>query len=65
MSKRTRLIAALPVAAALAAGTLAIVGVQSADAGQDPAKPKRTSAVVAADAPDLGPNVDVFDPSMS
>ncbi|MGW5866999.1 coagulation factor 5/8 type domain-containing protein [Streptomyces sp. NPDC055239] len=59
---------ALPVAAALAlaAGTLALVGVQSADAGQSAAEPKgERSATVAADAPDLGPNVDVFDPSMS
>ena len=58
---------ALPAAAALAlaAGTLALVGVQSADAGQSSSESKSGSATVAADAPDLGPNVDVFDPSMS
>ncbi|WP_261801620.1 coagulation factor 5/8 type domain-containing protein [Streptomyces sp. ISID311] len=56
---------ALPAAAAslvLAAGTVALLSVQSASAGPEHIKPQ--NHITAADAPDLGPNVDIFDPSM-
>ncbi|WP_328535761.1 coagulation factor 5/8 type domain-containing protein [Streptomyces sp. NBC_00344] len=53
-----------PVAAAflLAAGALGVISVQNADAGQPSPDSRVTSS---ASDPDFGPNVDVFDPSMS
>ncbi|GAA0470993.1 coagulation factor 5/8 type domain-containing protein [Streptomyces olivaceiscleroticus] len=61
--RRRRALPAAAVALVLAAGTAALLSTESASAKPEHAASRQN--ITADDAPDLGPNVDVFDPSMS
>ncbi|MEU7488624.1 coagulation factor 5/8 type domain-containing protein [Streptomyces sp. NPDC042319] len=70
--RRRRALPAAATALLLATGTATLVTTQSASAGPEHSTTqtqalaqKQQKPLTAADAPDLGPNVDVFDPSMS